>query len=129
MKKFEFEITDKEFVDSVLEEIGKSSEDFTSPIIEDKAFILEAIRYYGVDDELIYHHPLYHIFAKYSKLQEKSKVFKSNTKFKSYFRLLHFCSIRHIKFITFFTKTLTISISTAPILLYLFRRKYPLSLK
>ncbi len=57
MKKFEFEITDKEFVDSVLEEIGKSSEDFTSPIIEDKAFILEAIRYYGVDDELIYRIP------------------------------------------------------------------------
>ena len=56
MNKFEFEMTEKEFVDSVLEEIGKSSEDFTTPLIEDKEFILEAIRCYSneICDELMY---------------------------------------------------------------------------
>ena len=54
MWEIEFEMTDQEFEDYILEEIGKTRDDFTTPLLEDKKFILEAIKNFGeLCDEVV----------------------------------------------------------------------------
>lgn len=58
MCEIEFEMTDQEFEDYILEESGRNRDEFTIPLLNDKEFILLAIRYYGeFCDEVFYRIP------------------------------------------------------------------------